>query len=72
MQAGILYGYIGQVEYIVKNTKEEMKRLGLEEPFVIATGGLANTIARHTDVIDEVKGDLTLEGLRIIYEKNKE
>ncbi|SCK04111.1 Type III pantothenate kinase [uncultured Clostridium sp.] len=72
MQAGILYGYIGQVEYIVKNTKEEMKRLGLGEPFVIATGGLANTIARHTDVIDEVKGDLTLEGLRIIYEKNKE
>lgn len=72
MQAGILYGYIGQVEYIVKNTKEEMKSLGLEEPFVIATGGLANTIARHTDVIDEVKGDLTLEGLRIIYEKNRE
>ena len=72
MQAGILYGYIGQVEYIVKNIKEEMKNLGLKEPFVIATGGLANTIARHTDVIDEVKGDLTLEGLRIIYEKNRE
>ena len=72
MQAGILYGYIGQVEYIVKKTKEEMKSLGLGEPFVIATGGLANTIARQTDVIDEVKGDLTLEGLRIIYDKNKE
>ena len=72
MQAGILYGYIGQVEYIVKKTKEEMKSLGLGEPFVIATGGLANTIARQTDVIDEVKGDLTLEGLRIIYEKNRE
>lgn len=72
MQAGILYGYIGQVEYIVKKTKEEMMNLGLGEPLVIATGGLANTIARHTDVIDEVKGDLTLEGLRIIYEKNKE
>ena len=49
-----------------------MKSLGLGEPFVIATGGLANTIARQTDVIDEVKGDLTLEGLRIIYEKNRE
>lgn len=72
MQAGILYGYIGQVEYIVKKTKEEMKQLGTEEPFVIATGGLANTIARNTDAIDEVRGDLTLEGLRIIYEKNKE
>ena len=72
MQAGILYGYIGQVEYIVKKTKEEMMNMGLDNPLVIATGGLANTIARHTDVIDEVKGDLTLEGLRIIYEKNKE
>ena len=49
-----------------------MSRLGIEEPYVIATGGLANTIAKHTDVIDEVRGDLTLEGLRIIYEKNKE
>lgn len=72
MQAGILYGYIGQVEYIVKKTKEEMMNMGLDNPLVIATGGLANTIARHTEVIDEVKGDLTLEGLRIIYEKNKE
>lgn len=72
MQAGILYGYIGQVEYIVKKTKEEMKSLGVGEPLVIATGGLANTIFKHTDVIDEVRGDLTLEGLRIIYEKNKE
>lgn len=72
MQAGILHGYIGQVEYIVKKTKEEMKSMGIENPLVIATGGLANTIAKNTDVIDEVKGDLTLEGLRIIYEKNKE
>ena len=71
MQACILYVYIGQGEYIVKHTKEEMSRLGIEEPYVIATGGLANTIAKHTDVIDEVRGDLTLEGLRIIYEKNK-
>lgn len=72
MQAGILYGYIGQVEYIVRKTKEEMENMGMKNPLVIATGGLANTIARETKVIDEVNGDLTLEGLRIIYEKNKE
>ncbi|MGL5378818.1 type III pantothenate kinase [Clostridium sp.] len=72
MQAGILYGYIGQVEYIVKKTKKEMMELGSDEPLVIATGGLANLIANETDVIDKVDSSLTLEGLRIIYEKNKE
>ena len=39
---------------------------------VIATGGLANLIAKSTDIIDKVETGLTLEGLRIIYEKNKE
>lgn len=72
MQAGIIYGYIGQVEYIVKKIKKEMMELGSEEPFVIATGGLANLIANETNVIDKVDSSLTLEGLRIIYEKNKE
>ncbi|MGL5354080.1 MAG: type III pantothenate kinase [Clostridium sp.] len=72
MQAGILYGYVGQVEYIVKKIKKEMMELGSEEPLVIATGGLAKLIAKETDVIDKVKSSLTLEGLRIIYEKNKE
>lgn len=72
MQAGILYGYIGQVEYIVKKMKEEMIDSGLDNPYVIATGGLANLISKSTDVIDKVDSDLTLDGLRIIYEKNKE
>ena len=72
MQAGILYGYIGQVEYIVNKIKSEMVEMGLENPYVIATGGLANLIARSTDVIDKVDSSLTLEGLRIIYDKNKE
>ena len=72
MQAGILYGYIGQVEYIVKKIKSEMVSMGLEKPYVIATGGLAKLIAKSTDVIDKVDSSLTLEGLRIIYDKNKE
>ncbi len=73
MQSGILFGYIGQVEYIVKKMKEEMKKSKQnEEPFVVATGGLANLIAKETDVIDKVDSELTLEGLKILYEKNKE
>ena len=72
MQAGILYGYVGQVEYIVNKIKEEMKVKTKEEPYVIATGGLANLINSYTDVIDEVNSDLTLEGLKLIYYKNKE
>ena len=72
MQAGILYGYIGQVEYIVNKIKSEMITMGLENPYVIATGGLANLIAKSTAVIDKVDSSLTLEGLRIIYDKNKE
>lgn len=73
MQAGIIFGYIGQVEYIVKKMKQEMKSSKhKEEPFVIATGGLANLIAKGTDVIDKVDSDLTLEGLKILFEKNRE
>ena len=72
MQAGILYGYIGQVEYIVKKMKKEMLNTCNEEPTVIATGGLANLIAKETKEIDIVDVDLTLEGLRLIYNKNKE
>ncbi len=72
MQAGILFGYIGQVEYIVAKMKAEMMRVEDDEPFVIATGGLAKLIAKETKVIDEVNPDLTLEGLKILYYKNRE
>lgn len=68
MQAGIVYGYIGQTEYIIKKMKEE---LGLEAITVVATGGLGNLIANETDAIDIYNRTLTLDGLRMIYEKNK-
>ena len=68
MQAGIIYGYAGQVEKIVTLMKEE---LGDENTTVIATGGLANLICSETDVIDVVDSNLSLEGLRLIHEKNK-
>lgn len=67
MQAGLVYGYIGQVEYIVKKIKEEMKM----DMQVIATGGLARIIYEDSDVIDIYDPQLTLKGLKIIYDKNK-
>ena len=67
MQAGIIYGYAGQVEKIVGLMKKELKDEGT---LVIATGGLANMISQETDAIDVIDPNLTLEGLRIIYEKN--
>lgn len=67
MQAGIMYGFIGQVEGIVRRMKEEMG----EDPVVIATGGLAGLIAPETEVIDKLDPWLTLEGIRIIYERNR-
>jgi len=71
IQAGLIYGYIGQVEYTIKKIKKEMMAKGEEEPLVIATGGLSKLIAGGTDSIDIVDPYLTFDGLRILYQKNK-
>lgn len=68
MQAGLVYGYIGQVEYIVNKVKEEMNAPDMK---IIATGGLARIIQDGTAVIDEYDSILTLKGLNIIYQKNR-
>lgn len=67
MQAGLVYGQIGQTEYIINQVKKETGFTNLK---VVATGGLGRIIADETDTIDEYNRFLTLEGLRIIYEKN--
>ncbi|MBQ6373139.1 MAG: type III pantothenate kinase [Clostridia bacterium] len=67
MQAGIVYGYIGQVNYLVERMKREMGVPGVK---VIATGGLAVLVAGESNVIDVMDGLLTLKGLCIIYAKN--
>ncbi|NMM64488.1 type III pantothenate kinase [Clostridium sp. P21] len=72
MQAGIIYGYIGQVDYIVSKMKKEMMDLGEDEPLVVATGGLAKLISEESKFMNLIDPILTLKGLRIIYEKNKE
>ena len=68
MQSGIIYGYVGQVEKIISMMKKE---LGSEDVKVIATGGLSTLINSETDSIDYVDRFLTLDGLRLIYLKNK-
>jgi type III pantothenate kinase len=68
MQAGLVYGYIGQTEYIIQKLKEES---GYTDAKVIATGGLGNIIVKETDAIDFYDPDLTLKGLQLIYEKNR-
>lgn len=68
MQAGLVYGQIGQTEYIIKKVKEES---GLQNLKVVATGGLGRLIADETEAINIYDSSLTLDGLRIIYGKNR-
>ncbi len=66
MQSGIFYGYLALVEGIVDRMIRELR----SEPVVIATGGLARTIASETNKIQIIDENLTLEGLRIIYDRS--
>lgn len=68
MQAGLLYGQIGQTEYIIRHLKEESGYLNAK---VVATGGLGKMIVSETDIIDVYDPQLTLKGLRFIFEKNR-
>ncbi len=68
MQAGIFYGYVGLVDEIVGRIKVESR----DTPRVIATGGLAGLIAPESKTIEEVDEYLTLEGLRILYHRNRD
>lgn len=67
MQAGLLYGYIGQCEYIIQQFKKELNT----NMKVIATGGLGKIIAKNTELIDIYDRNLTFKGLKHIYHKYK-
>lgn len=79
MQSGLVYGHMGVVDYIVRKMKQELaeycceagKPITVDDIKVIATGGLATLIDRGTDCIDLVDKMLTLEGLEMIYRKNR-
>lgn len=67
MQAGVFYGFVGQVDGLISRIREELGATAK----VVATGGLAVVIAPATKSIDVVEPLLTLEGLRVIYERNR-
>jgi type III pantothenate kinase len=66
IQSGLFYGYLGLVEGVTRRIQSE-----IGPSVVIATGGFAQDIARHTDVIQHVEPDLTLHGLRLLWDKNR-
>src|SRR4051794_975132 len=67
LQSGMVYGFAGQVDAIVERIREE---LGTPDAPVIATGGLAELIAPHCRTVTAVDAELTLQGLRLVWEKN--
>lgn len=68
LQAGAIYGYIGQIDYLVRRFREE---LNAPNALVVATGGMALLVAEEKGIIDKLDGYLTLKGLRLIYERNR-
>lgn len=70
IQSGLIYGFAGMIDYIIDKMIEEMNQ-SKEDVMVVATGGFANLISAETKNIKVVDKYLTLEGLRIIYERNK-
>ena len=68
LQSGLVYGFAGQVDAIVSRILVE---LGAEGAPVVATGGLADLIAPHSKTITAVDPELTLQGLRLVWERNQ-
>jgi type III pantothenate kinase len=69
MQSGLFYGYVEMVDGLVRRIREEID--GGDRTIVIATGGLAPVLSEETSVIQHVDANLTLDGLRLIWERNR-
>ena len=67
MQSGVYWGYISLIEGLVTRIKEEVG----QSMRTISTGGLAPLFKNGTDLIDELESDLTLHGLRLVYDRRK-
>ena len=68
LRSGFIYGYAGALDALIRRSREEM---GAEKPCVIATGGPAGAVVPYCEEIQEFDPDLTLKGLRILYEMNR-
>lgn len=71
IQSGLSYGYVGLVDYIIEKMIEELAPNTKDKVRVVATGGLASFISKESKFIQTVDQMLTLEGLRIIYNRNR-
>ena len=69
IQVGVVGGYVGNIEYLIRRIIEEMDCPDMK---VIATGGLSRMIAQQTDMIQVVDSQITLDGLKMIYDANKD
>jgi type III pantothenate kinase len=69
LQSGLVYGFAGQVDAIVERIREE---LGAPDAPVVATGGLAELIAPHSRTVTAVDPELTLQGLRLVWERSSD
>jgi len=67
MESGLFWGYVGMVEGLVRRMSDELGGNAL----CVATGGLAAVIAPETPLIHHVDADLTLHGLRIVYQRQR-
>ena len=67
MQSGIFWGYTGMIEALLRRILAQLDAPGVR---IVATGGMASVFAAHIGLIDEVAPELTLDGLRLIYELN--
>jgi type III pantothenate kinase len=68
IRSGVVFGYAGAIDAILRRLYSELGA----RPHVVATGGLAPLVVPYTEEISEVDGLLTLTGLRILYERNRE
>jgi type III pantothenate kinase len=71
LQSGLLYGFAGQVDGMVRRISAELESLGQGTPTVIATGGLSHLMTTVCDTLEHHEPDLTLVGLRLVHERNR-